>query len=167
VKKVINSCNKILNDWVYYYGWSNAYSRLKQLNNFLYNRFKRKLIKKFRNRGKRRIKWVMQKFILCRTNVFKSVLLQSPFNKKTHIHAQKGLYLYLSTKIWKIFPINKCILPLKLRKIPYYINPKWYNDISINLIKIRLLNKEIKNTSFLKKKEYKDFENCPYYWNKI
>jgi len=31
---------------------------------------------------------------------------------------------------------------LKLRKIPYYVDPKRYNEISINLIKIKLLNKK-------------------------
>jgi len=143
--EVINECNLIISHWVHYFAWNNAYSRLNSLDHFIYKRFKRRLIKKFRSRGRLRIKWVVDTFMMCNTDKIKNVSIKSPYNRKWHIHVKlphtkdnkkrikDTLFLQLATKGWKNIVIDKCILPYKVRTTPYYLVKESYAKVQAAL----------------------------------
>ena len=150
VLEVITECNTVIRRWVFYFGWSNSYSRLSALDFYIYKRFKHKLIRKFRNRGKLRIKWVVSNFMLCKMDKTKDVKAVSPYNRKWHIHVnlaslignkkcfKKVLFLFLATKIWKIITIISYMLPGDLKNYPYYLIPSKYNIFHAKIMNLRL-----------------------------
>ena len=162
VINVINKCNRIIQGWCTYFSWNNSYVRLAQLDHFLYKRFKKKLIKKFRYRGKIRIQWIVNTFMLCNTKNITDVSVKSPYGRRWHIHVKlpisndnkkrfkNVLFLNLATKIWNVCPISINILSPKLRATPFYINPDGYTDLQVNITKSRMRNSNYKHLLFIK-----------------
>lgn len=145
VFKVIRTCNRLILNWTNYFAWDNCFSRFKSLDYFLYKCFKHRLIKKFRLCGKFRIKWVVNKFMLCKTKSNLKIKAISPFGKKWHIHfkltskkyLKKMIFLCLATKCWKVSKIVKCILDPKLCTIPYYLNKNEYAAVQVLIMPSR------------------------------
>ena len=164
VVDVINKCNRVIRGWCNYFSWNNCYVRLSQLDHFLYRRFKKKLIKKFRYRGKLRIRWIISQFMLCNTKQIKDVSVESPYGRRWHVHVKlaksrdntkrfkKILFLNLATKIWKVVPVTINIISPKLRNIPYYIDPHGYTNSKINITKSRMSNYNYKRLLFIKQR---------------
>jgi hypothetical protein len=86
---VINKVNSLIRGWVLYYGWSMSLTRLLGLDYYVFKRFKSKLIQKFRKRGLYRVRWVLQKYMVCATKT-NSELHQplSPYGLKWHLHSE-------------------------------------------------------------------------------
>lgn len=150
VVDVIRRCNKVLIEWCKYFSWSHAFFRLLQLDRFIYKRFKAKLIKKYRYRGKKQIKWVSSCFMLCNAKKSNDVTVISPYAKKWHIHCKfwvhSGLkkkyygvlFLLLATKIFKVKSVVLNVLPFHLRFLPYYLNSIQYNETKSLIFKNRI-----------------------------
>lgn len=164
VISVINKCNLIIKGWTYYFSWNNCYPRLNSLDHFIYKRFKRRLVKKFRSRGRLRIKWVVSTFMLCKTEGKTDVSTISPYARRWHIHARlpatadnkkrfkDTLFLHLFTKAWKVSQISKCIISPKFRHKPYYLNKVDYSASQALVTSARIISSNYKQILFIKQK---------------
>lgn len=78
---VINEINPIIRGHAQYFAWSNSYARLRTLEGIVFRAFKKYLIKKFRDRGLRRPRWVAKNFLFCQKG-------KSPYNWTWHVHVK-------------------------------------------------------------------------------
>lgn len=144
--KVLSKINYVIRKFAIYYAWSNSYSRLKALDGFLFCYFKKYLIKKFRNRGIRRLGWVAWNFLKCKTASDPTGTFLSPHSLKWHPHVKlvknnsgskyfkKVLFLRMPSKVSKTLPITSAILLVKLRTQPYYLV---YDEFVANMAKFK------------------------------
>ena len=162
VVEVINEMNSLIRGWTNYFSWSLAYRRLSSLNHYLVKRFKKELIKKFKLRGVRRVKWVVRQFLLCKTTKFHDAAVTSPHNIKWHVHAKlpnthknkkrRNTYLFLALPdlIWKVIPITSCIIPLQLRSAPYYLNISKFFALHTSILQLRNFSLDYKKLLFIR-----------------
>lgn len=132
VIEVLNKINPIIRGWVNYYRGSLAYRRLSSLNHSLYKWFKKALVEKFKRRGLRRVKWVVNNFFLCKTSNYSNAIVKSPDDTKWRIHYKfsptnnntkhysKSFFLISFTKLWKITSISNCNTCPSIRVKKYY-----------------------------------------------
>lgn len=152
--EVIIKLNSVIKGWVNYFGWSLAYRRLSSLDHLLYKRFKRRLVDKYKLRGIRRVKWVVAKFMLCKTSNSQEGFTLSPKNIKWHVHTKLAetannvkrrsnyLFLVLATKLWKILPITTCSIPPELRSKPYYLSKASFQALHLQILSLRSFPKQ-------------------------
>ena len=155
VLSVINEINPIIRGHAQYFAWSNSYARLKSLEGFLFRAFKKYLIRKFRERGLRRPRWVAKNFLFCKKGI-------SPYNLSWHVHVKlppttsnvkrfkKYIFLVLPTKTVIIHQVKKGILQKRIREIPFYLNPNLYAEHNSNIFRMRI--KTIKRSFYSSKK---------------
>ena len=143
VLSVINEINPIIRSHAQYFAWSNSYSRLKTLEGLLFRAFKKYLIRKFRNRGLRRPRWVAKNFLFCKKGL-------SPYNLSWHVHVKlhpttnnvkrfkNYLFLVLPTKTVDILPVKNGALKQNIRNVPYYLDPYLYIQHNSNIFQERI-----------------------------
>lgn len=170
---VFNLINPILRSYSDYYSWSNGYNRLKSLEGQMVIYLKKHLIKKYRNRGIIRPVWVAQRFLVCKQSDENNVdyryrgrpsQVKSPYNLRWHPHVvlphthdnckrdKKVIFLVLPTKVNKILPITTCILSVKTRNNPYYLNPGIYSSFWADIRKKKLSNQSFYNILYIRQK---------------
>ena len=173
VMSVFNLVNLILRGYSDYYCWSNGYNRLKSLEGQMVMYLKRYLIKKFKKRGIIKPVWVAQNFLVCKQSEESDVnfiyrgkpsQVKSPYNLKWHPHVilpdtldnrkrdKKVLFLVLPTKVNKILPIKTCILPVKIRNNPYYLDSDIYSSFWADIKKKRLSNQNYYDILYIRQK---------------
>jgi RNA-directed DNA polymerase len=169
VVEVLNKINHVIRGFANYYSWSNGYNRLRTLDGLLFRYFKKYLIRKFRNKGVRRPVWVAKNFLICKTTKDPKGKFTSPYNLKWHPHTKlandkdnrkrfkKVLFLLFPSKINKILPITKAILPPNLRIKPYYLVENEFAHNSAKLYAKRINTNNYKEKLFIKQKGI-----CPY-----
>jgi len=152
--------NSILRGHTHYFGWSNSYCRLYTLEGLVFRAFKKSLIKKFRDRGKNRPRWVARNFLVCSPDT--GVI--SPHNRKWHVHVRLPnsasnikrlkyhLFLILPTKLVKMVPINYAALSRVLRSVPYYSHVHLYEQHHLHILKVRRNDDSYRYKLLLKKK---------------
>ena len=157
---VISEVNSILRGHTHYFGWSNSYCRLYTLEGLVFRAFKKSLIKKFRDRGKNRPRWVARNFLVCSPDT--GVI--SPHNRKWHVHVRLPnsasnikrlkyhLFLILPTKLVKMVPINYAALSRVLRSVPYYSHVHLYEQHHLHILKVRRNDDSYRDKLLLKKK---------------
>ena len=143
VLSVIHEINPIIRDHAQYFAWSNSYSRLRTLEGLLFRAFKKYLIRKFRNRGLKRPRWVAKNFLFCQKGL-------SPYNLSWHVHVKlppttsnvkrfkNCLFLVLPTKTVKILPVQNGALKPHIRNVPYYLDPGLYIQHNSNIFQKRI-----------------------------
>jgi len=103
---------------------------------------------------------VAHNFLICKTKkepgTKKEVV--SPYGLRWHPHVKllddsnnkkrlkNTLFLVYPTKVWKMLPITVCILPVALRKVPYYIA-----YIKLAALAAKIMNRRTPNASYKKK----------------
>eukprot|EP00803_Ostreobium_quekettii_P003911 evm.model.scf_8.2 EVM.evm.TU.scf_8.2 scf_8:27198-29912(-) len=155
---VISEVNSILRGHTYYFGWSNSYLRLFTLEGLVFRAFKKSLIKKFRDRGKNRPRWVAGNFLVCSSDTG----VRSPHNRTWHVHVRlpnsasnrlkSHLFLILPTKLVKLVPINYAAFNRVLRSVPYYSHVHLYEQHNLNILKIRRNDASYRDELLLKQK---------------
>lgn len=152
--EVLIKINFIIRGWVYYFCWSMAFSRLTFLEHFIYIKFKKALVSKFKFRGIKRVLWVVKNFLLCGAFKYKNSGIFSPLKARWHVHCKlpltsnnfkAGSYYYFLTsftKILKSIPITYCYLPFYLRKKPYYLYKSEFQKFHLNLWELRSFFKQ-------------------------
>ena len=162
--EVLNKINPVIRGFGNYYAWSNSYNRLRTLDGLLFRYFKKYLIRKFRNRGVRRPIWVAKKFLICKTKSDPTGRFTSPYNLKWHPHTKlvnnkdnrkrfkNVLFLIMPSKVTKILPITRAILPKNLRTQPYYLVEEKFASNSAALYSKRINTDNYKEKLFIKQK---------------
>lgn len=170
---VFNLVNQNLRLYSNYYSWSNGYNRLKSLEGQIVMYLKKFLIRKFRYRGVRRPVWVAQRYLICKqfdrddSNFLyrgKPSQVKSPYNLRWHPHVvlpktnsnrkrgKKVLFLVLPSKVNKMLPITTCILPVKVRNSPYYLDPYSYSFFWSKIKERKISNKSYYDKLFINQK---------------
>lgn len=167
--EVLYKINFVIRRFANYYAWSNGYSRLKTLDGLLFRYFKKYLIRKFRNKGARRVRWVVQNFLVCKTDFVHPWESISRYNLKWHPHVilptnkkdttsvNHFLFLALSTKLTNMLPITLAVLPPALRIQPYYLHDYEFAKNSANVYLQRINRGSYKEKLFIKQEGM-----CPY-----
>lgn len=152
--EVLIKINLIIRGWVYYFCWSMAFSRLTFLEHFIYKKFKKALVSKFKFRGVKRVLWVVKNFFLCGAFKYKNSGIISPLKARWHLHCKlpstfinfkygsNFCFLASFTKILKSIPITYCYLPFYLRKNPYYLYKSEFQKFHLNLWVLRSFFKQ-------------------------
>jgi hypothetical protein len=90
--------------------------------------------------------------------------VKSPYNLRWHPHVilpdtldnrkrdKKVLFLVLPTKVNKILPIKTCILPVKIRNNPYYLDSDIYSSFWADIKKKRLSNQNYYDILYIRQK---------------
>lgn len=165
VIEVLNKINPVIREFTNYYAWANSSNRLKTFDGLLFRYFKKYLIRKFKNK---RIRWVVESFMLCKAILDPIGKFTSPYNLKWHSYtkfvnkntqkwSENALFLVLPSMLNKILPITSTILPKSLRVNSYYLLEQKFVNNSAQLYAKRIHSDNFKEKFFIKQKNI-----CPF-----